>query len=92
MLSFRALSLSVFMAAMPGIPLQSWALDQASGVNLTADEGFGARQQGMGLSHSGFQEGADAVINAPAAMNDVNDLTFSTVTLPATTNTAFSGR
>lgn len=81
MLPSRALSLSAFMAALTGIPFQSWALDQASGVNLTADEGFGARQQGMGLSHSGFQEGADAVINAPAAMNDVNDLTFSTTHL-----------
>ena len=53
-------------------------LEQAAGVNLTADEGFGARQSGMGVTFSPFQRDADAAVNAPAAMNDVEDFTFST--------------
>jgi hypothetical protein len=52
--------------------------EQASGVNLTADEGFGARQAGMALVFPAFQRDADAAVNAPAAMNDVEDFTFST--------------
>jgi hypothetical protein len=54
------------------------ALEQTSGVNLTASEGFGARHQGMALTRAGFAQGADAVLNAPASMNDVNDFTFTT--------------
>ena len=54
------------------------ALDVASGVNLTADEGYGARHHGTALTRAVFGHGADAVMNAPAAMNDVNDLTFTT--------------
>jgi hypothetical protein len=54
------------------------ALEQASGVNLTADEGFGARHLGMALTRAGFGKGADAAVNAPASMNDVNDFTFTT--------------
>jgi hypothetical protein len=54
------------------------ALEQASGVNLTADEGFGARHLGMALTRAGFGKGADAVVNAPASMNDVNDFSFTT--------------
>jgi hypothetical protein len=53
-------------------------LEQASGVNLTADEGFGARHLGMALTRAGFAKGADAAVNAPASMNDVNDFTFMT--------------
>jgi hypothetical protein len=56
----------------------AFALEQTSGVNLTASEGFGARQQGMAVQRAGFAQGADAVVNAPASMNDVNDFTFST--------------
>jgi hypothetical protein len=52
--------------------------EQASGVNLTADEGFGARQAGMAVTFPAFQRDADAAVNAPAAMNDVEDFTFST--------------
>ena len=57
---------------------EAFALEQTSGVNLTASEGFGARQQGMAVQRAGFAQGADAVVNAPASMNDVNDFTFST--------------
>ncbi len=53
-------------------------LNEARGVNLTLEEGFGARQSGMGISFAGFQTGADAVANAPASMGDVNDFTFAT--------------
>jgi hypothetical protein len=53
-------------------------LNQASGVNQTVEEGFGARHAGMAISFAGFQRDADAVANAPAAMNDVDDFTFST--------------
>lgn len=51
--------------------------EQASGVNLTADEGFGARQSGMAITFPSFQRGADAAVNSPAGMNDVDDFTFS---------------
>ncbi len=54
------------------------AQTEVSGLNLSADEGFGARYQGTALLRSGFQTGADAVVNAPASMNDVDDFTFST--------------
>lgn len=53
-------------------------LEQASGVNLTADEGFGARHLGMALTRAGFGRGAETAVNAPASMNDVNDFTFTT--------------
>ncbi len=54
------------------------ALDEAEGVNLTADEALGAVRPGYALLHAGFQQGADGALNAPASMNDVNDLTFTT--------------
>ena len=41
---------------------EALALEQTSGVNLTADEGFGARQQGMAVQRAGFARGADAVV------------------------------
>jgi hypothetical protein len=50
---------------------------EATGVNLSLDQGFGARHQGMATRFAGFQVGADAVSNAPAGMADINDLTFS---------------
>ncbi len=53
-------------------------LNQATGVNQTLEEGFGARHSGMGLTFAGFQSDANAAVNAPAAMNDIDDLTFST--------------
>lgn len=52
--------------------------NEAAGVNLTLEEGFGARHSGMAISFAGFQADANAVANAPAAMNDVDDFTFST--------------
>jgi hypothetical protein len=52
--------------------------NEAAGVNLSADEGFGARHSGMSLTFAGFQTDANAVTNAPAGMNDVDDFTFST--------------
>lgn len=58
----------------------AWGLEapeEAAGVNLSLEEGFGARYQGMATRFSGYQTGADAVGNAPAGMADVNDLTFS---------------
>lgn len=69
------LSLMISLLFMAG---NVHALEQASGVNLTADEGFGARHHGMALTRAGFGQGADAVINAPASMNDVHDFTFTT--------------
>jgi hypothetical protein len=63
----------LWATALPG-----HALEQATGVNLTASEGFGARHQGTALTRAGFAKGADAVGNAPASMNDVNDFTFTT--------------
>ncbi len=54
------------------------AFEQASGVNMTADEGFGARHLGMALTRGGFGRGAETAVNAPASMNDVNDFTFTT--------------
>lgn len=53
-------------------------LNEASGVNQTLDEGFGARASGMGTSFGGFWNDADAVMNSPASINDVNDFTFTT--------------
>ncbi len=53
-------------------------LNEAVGVNQTLEEGFGARQSGMAVTFAAFQRDADAVANAPAAMNDVDDFTFST--------------
>src|SRR5580698_1068140 len=85
----RVLSLSALAAALLGASSETWAqVVQATGVDLTVDEGFGARQQGMGLTRAGFQDGADAVINAPASMNDVNDLTISTTHLEQFGNAA----
>lgn len=52
--------------------------NEAAGVNLTLEEGFGARHSGMAITFAGFQADANAVANAPAAMNDVDDFTFST--------------
>jgi hypothetical protein len=51
---------------------------EASGVNLSAEEGFGARHSGMATTFAGFQRDANAVANSPAAMNDVDDFTFAT--------------
>ncbi len=53
-------------------------INEAVGVNQTLEEGFGARQSGMAVTFSPFQSDADAVANSPAAMNDVDDFTFST--------------
>ncbi len=53
-------------------------LNQAQGVNLSLEEGFGARPAGMAIGFAGFQRDADAVANAPASMNDIDDFTFST--------------
>ncbi|HKP98607.1 MAG TPA: hypothetical protein VJ385_22945 [Fibrobacteria bacterium] len=53
-------------------------LNEVVGANQTLEQGFGARQSGMAIGFSSFQRNADAVANAPAAMNDVNDFTFST--------------
>jgi hypothetical protein len=53
-------------------------LNEAVGVNQTLEEGFGARQSGMGIGFASFQRDADAVANSPASMNDVDDFTFST--------------
>lgn len=61
-----------------GCTLPAAAFEQAADVNLTASEGFGARHHGMALLHGAFGQGADVVVNAPAAMNDVNDFTFTT--------------
>ncbi|MDB5104521.1 MAG: hypothetical protein JWP91_2210 [Fibrobacteres bacterium] len=52
-------------------------LNEAVGVNQTLEEGFGARQSGMAVTFPAFQRDADAVTNAPASMNDVDDFTFS---------------
>lgn len=52
--------------------------NDAAGVNLTADEGFGARHSGMSVTFAGFHADANAAVNAPASMNDVDDFTFST--------------
>lgn len=65
-------------AAIQGQAQVSDGLHDAAGVNLTLEEGFGARQSGMGITFSAFQRDADAAANAPAAMNDVDDFTFST--------------
>jgi hypothetical protein len=52
-------------------------LNEATGVNQTLDEGFGARHSGMAISFAGFHRDADAIANAPAAMTDIDDFTFS---------------
>ena len=52
-------------------------LHEAVGVNQTLEEGFGAKHSGSAITFGGFHDDADAVANAPAAMNDVNDFTFS---------------
>lgn len=62
--------------AVGALVVGAHAFDQAADVNLTASEGFGARHHGMALLRAGFAQGADAVVNAPASMNDVNDFTF----------------
>lgn len=53
-------------------------LNEAVGVNQSLEEGFGARPSGMAVGFPAFQRDADAVANAPASMNDVDDFTFST--------------
>ncbi len=70
--------LAAFVLAALSAADSAHALEQAAGVNLTASEGFGARHQGTALTRAGFGQGADAVVNAPASMNDVNDFTFTT--------------
>lgn len=52
--------------------------NEAAGVNLSLEEGYGARHSGMAITFAGFQSDANAAANAPAAMNDVDDFTFST--------------
>jgi hypothetical protein len=69
------LCLGMLMVGMLSAP--AIALEENSGVNLSLEEGFGARHQAMALRFAGFGQGADAVGNAPASMNDVDDLTFS---------------
>jgi hypothetical protein len=77
----RGIPLLVLAGACAAPTLQADDLDglnEAVGVNLTVEEGFGARHSGMGITFPTFQTGADAVGNAPAAMNDVDDFSFST--------------
>ena len=79
----RGIPICLLAAAMAAsiAPLGAEDLDgvnQASGVNLSVDEGFGARQSGMAIGFASFQRNADAAANAPAAMNDIDDFTFST--------------
>ncbi|HLU69213.1 MAG TPA: hypothetical protein VKZ88_00420 [Fibrobacteria bacterium] len=69
----RVVRAAVFVCACA---LAAPAFDRAADVNLTASEGFGARHHGMALLRAGFAQGADAVVNAPASMNDVDDFTF----------------
>lgn len=59
-------------------PVRADGFQEASGVNLTADEGFGARHSGMATTFSGFQRDANAVANSPAGINDVDDFAFAT--------------
>ena len=70
--------LAVMAATATARAQVSDGLNEASGVNLTADEGFGARRTGMGIGFPAFQRDADAAVNSPAGMNDVDDFTFST--------------
>lgn len=70
--TFLAMGLALWPSAY------ATAFEEASGVNLSLEEGFGARHQAMALRFAGFGSGADAVGNAPASMNDVDDFTFST--------------
>ncbi len=72
-LSFLCLTFG--LALSPTQALES--PEQANGVNLSLDEGFGARHQAMATRFAGFQIGADAVGNAPAGLADIDDLTFS---------------
>ena len=74
----RFLLLPALMAAGASHADDFDGLNEASGVNLTLDEGFGARQSAMAVGFPAFQRDADAVANAPAFMNDVDDFTFST--------------
>lgn len=53
-------------------------LNEVVGANQTLEQGFGARQSGMAIAFPSFQRSADAVANAPAGMNDVDDFTFAT--------------
>ncbi|MBF0429739.1 MAG: hypothetical protein HQK83_00560 [Fibrobacteria bacterium] len=48
-----------------------------SGINLTADEGAGARYSGMANTFLGLPGDITALSVNPAAMNDVEDLSFS---------------
>ncbi len=50
---------------------------EASGVNQTALEAFGARNAGMGTAFGGFGVDANAVVNSPGSINDVMDLTVA---------------
>jgi hypothetical protein len=63
---------------LPAPCIHADGIHDAAGVNLTAEEGFGARHSGMATGFSGFQRDANAVGNAPAAMNDVDDFAFAT--------------
>src|SRR6266852_4002891 len=65
--------------ALLSLPSAGAASTESQGVNLTADEAFGARRPAMALEHAGlFQEGADGALNSPAAMNDADDFSLST--------------
>ncbi len=64
---------TVILAGAPSVV----ALEEVSGLNLSADESFGARRSGFALTHAGFQNGADGAVNAPASMNDADDFAFS---------------
>lgn len=75
------IALSV-LAAFSAVPAQDSESDvdgwnEAAGVNLSLEEGYGARHSGMAITFAGFQTDANAAANAPAAMNDVDDFTFS---------------
>jgi hypothetical protein len=76
----RKIWLGFFLfAAVQGLEADEFdGLNQAQGVNLSLEETFGARPAGMAISFAGFQRDADAVANAPASMNDIDDFTFST--------------
>jgi hypothetical protein len=67
-----------FSIAALVLPRPALAFEEASGVNLSLDEGFGARQQALALRFAGFGNSADVLAHGPANMNDINDLTFST--------------
>ncbi len=70
-----------FLALTTGLsprPCNALDLEESRGVNLTLEEGYGARHRAQGLEFGGWQVGADAVSLSPAGMNDVADFTFST--------------